>query len=352
MNTTVNAVLYKSKTLKNGEHPLMIRICKDNKKKYKALGISLHAQYWDFSKNQPRRNCPNRDEIERIILEKTKEYKEHIIEYKTTQKIFTAKILIEKVEKPVKAQTVHELLNLHIKRLEASKRLNYSLTFRDLRNSMIKYNKHLDMYFSDIDITWLKNYESWLRGCNLKENTIGIRFRTLRALYNLAIEENIVKADYYPFDTYKVSKLRQQTVKRAIHREDIVAMINHKSEVGRDGCFAIDLFVFSYLMGGINFVDIANLTMDNIHNNQLHYIRKKTKKLIHLPMQPQAMELINKYSTPKKTYIFPILDRIHNTEQQKANRIHKVITKVNKHLKVVGKDLNLPIDITTYVARH
>ena len=32
MATTVNVLCYKSKTLSNGEHPLMIRICKDGKK--------------------------------------------------------------------------------------------------------------------------------------------------------------------------------------------------------------------------------------------------------------------------------------------------------------------------------
>ena len=34
MNATVNVLCYKSKTLSNGEHPLMIRVCKDGKKKY------------------------------------------------------------------------------------------------------------------------------------------------------------------------------------------------------------------------------------------------------------------------------------------------------------------------------
>ena len=29
----------------------------------------------------------------------------------------------------------------------------------------------------------------------LAENTIGIRFRTLRAVYNLAIEQNLVKTE-------------------------------------------------------------------------------------------------------------------------------------------------------------
>ena len=39
MKATANAVYYTSKTLANCEHPLMIRYCKDGKKKYKSLGV-------------------------------------------------------------------------------------------------------------------------------------------------------------------------------------------------------------------------------------------------------------------------------------------------------------------------
>lgn len=105
-------------------------------------------------------------------------------------------------------------------------------------------------------------------------------------------------------------------------------------------------------MGGINFVDVSHLTRNNIQDNQLVYVRKKTKKLIRLPLQPKALELINKYSKLNNPYLFPILNSFHKTEQQKANRVHKVITKVNKRLKDIGKELNIPIDLTTYVARH
>ena len=42
----------------------------------------------------------------------------------------------------------------------------------------------------------------------------------------------------------------------------------------------------------------------------------------------------------------------HKTEQQRRNRLHKVITKVNDALKEIGKELGIPIDLTTYVARH
>lgn len=65
MNATVNVLLFKSKTLADGSHPLMIRICKDNKKKYRSLGVSLQSQFWDFEKNKPKRNCPNKELIQK-----------------------------------------------------------------------------------------------------------------------------------------------------------------------------------------------------------------------------------------------------------------------------------------------
>lgn len=105
-------------------------------------------------------------------------------------------------------------------------------------------------------------------------------------------------------------------------------------------------------MGGINFVDIASQTKDNVINNQLVYTRKKTNKLIKLPIHPTVYELFEKYHNPENPYLFPILFAYHRTEQQKANRIHKIIGKTNKDLKEIGESLKLPIMLTTYVARH
>ena len=52
MNATILVVCYKSKTLSNEEHPLMLRIAQDGKSRYKSLKISVDAKYWDFEKSQ------------------------------------------------------------------------------------------------------------------------------------------------------------------------------------------------------------------------------------------------------------------------------------------------------------
>ena len=63
MNATVNIICYRQKTLKNGQHPLMTRVSKNGKKKYKSIGISVHPDHWDFEKNRPKAKYPNRELI-------------------------------------------------------------------------------------------------------------------------------------------------------------------------------------------------------------------------------------------------------------------------------------------------
>ena len=62
--------------------------------------------------------------------------------------------------------------------------------------------------------------------------------------------------------------------------------------------------------------------------------------------------VLKEYKKSNEPYLFPILSSKHKTEQQRLNRLHKVITKVNKALKIIGEELHIPIKLTTYVARH
>ena len=353
MKATVNVLCYKSKTLSNGEHPLMICLCKDNKRKYISIGASVNPRFWDFDKNKPKRNCPNKEQLSKLIAETEQKYSEQILDYSTTGREYTLETLVETVDNSLKCKTVNDLFLHHIKQLMNENRLGYALSVRQVYTSLIKYKGNLDFFFTEIDVTWLKGYESWLRKQDLSENTIGIRFRTLRMIYNLAISEGLVKSDSYPFKKYKVSKLHKVTTKRAITKEEIKQIMDFDTS---SVCFykrlAVDIFSFSYLMGGINFTDISKLTQDNIDNNKLIYTRQKTKKTIILPLLPQAYAIIMKYKSDSRKYLFPILDNRKRTPMQIKDRITDVIATINYHLKAIGAILGIEQTVTTYVARH
>jgi len=112
------------------------------------------------------------------------------------------------------------------------------------------------------------------------------------------------------------------------------------------------MFTFSYLMGGINFTDMACLTDKNIEGERLVYVRQKTKKLIMLPLQEKAIEIMNRYRSPQRRYIFPILDNRERSPRQIRNRIYDVLANVNGYLEDIGKELGIELKISSYVARH
>ena len=354
MNAVVNIICYKSKTLSNGEHPLMIRISKDNKTKYKSLGISVHPDNWDFQKNRPLPKCPNRDIILKIILEKEIEYQKEILEMISSQKEYSATSLITSKNNKITVKSVGDFLEKIIEEYKKIGSVGYANSFKHSLNSLKSFcNNDLDFSFSDINIEWLKKYEQWLKKNGNNEVTIFTAFRNIRTAYNKAIAAKCTSKNSYPFIEYKLSKFDISTSKRAISKNNIKKII--ELDLNDEDFyikFSRDLFIFSYLCGGINFVDISELKSNNITNHTLYYIRKKTKKKILTPLSKEAMEIINKYSSDNN-YLFPILnEKIHKTELQKANRIHKVLGKVNSSLKKIAKMLDLNINLTTYVARH
>lgn len=350
--TTVDVICYKYKPLKTGELPLKIRISKDRKTRYINLGVSTKPEHWDFENNRPKETCPDKEMLESLISKNISEVRSKIVELKTEKTDFTATTLIEKVQNRKKSVTVGAVFKEEIEALRDAGRDGYADSMEQVYNSLIKFNKHLDLPFSDIDIIWLKRYEAWLRKKKLAENTIGIRFRTLRRIYNIALEKKIVKQEFYPFKAFGVARLHQETPKRAIKKDDVYKIFNYPTEnKGYYYKLAIDLFKFSYFMAGINFADMAYLTKKNIMDDQLVYYRRKTKKLIKLPLQEEAIEILSKYDNSSQ-YLFPIFSSFHKTAQQQKNRRHKVITKVNDALKAIGKEFGVTIDVTTYVARH
>lgn len=361
VNISVEAICFKSKVLKDGTFPIMLRLTQFGKRKYVSLGVSVNKQFWDFGKNKPRRNCPDKDFLLAVIERGISQYRSQINQLKAEGRDCSLEALVEKINKPVVRQTVRGYLDDYIDLLKAQGRLGYAIIHEELKQSLQHYSPSLEIPFSDITVSWLRGYELFLRNRGNKENALGIRFRMLRTLYNRAIEDNLVKRDSYPFHQFKVSTFSEQTAKRALPKKaiqmissmDLHSITPYYSpylELGRD------LFLFSYYSCGINLVDMAKLKQKNLREGRISYIRQKTGKLISFPVQLPAMDIIVKYRTDKwseEDYLFPILDRHkHITQTQIHDRIKKANKGINKALRKIGSQLNLPLDLTTYVARH
>ena len=136
MNTTISIICYKSKTLSNGEHPLMLRITQNRKIKYKSLNISISEKHWDFKKNIPKSNCPNKDLILKIILKAKLEYQQKVLEKKANDEEFTATSLINETNDEIKAKTVEEFYQLTINELREKGQIGNSYAYLNSYNTL------------------------------------------------------------------------------------------------------------------------------------------------------------------------------------------------------------------------
>ena len=357
MNASLSVVCYKSKRLSNGESPLMLQVSKGGKRQYQSLGVSVNPKFWDFSKNKPKSNCPNREYILKLILNKQAELQQRMLELNAEQKEYTTTTLLHDEHRKFELKTVKQFYQELIEQYKANEKCGNRLIYKSSYNSINVFtNGNLEIPFSAIDVAWLNKYEKWLRSKGNKETTMSLMFRTLRSAYNKDIENKCARKSDYPFNDYKISKFDVSTEKRAIAKADVLKFSTDVHSIGKQQYVQLskDIFIFSYLCGGINFTDIANLTKDNIiEGKRLHYIRQKTGKLIKLGLSEEALKIIKRYAVESKGYLFPILNaQLHKTPLQKQNRIHKMLGKVNKNLKLLAAQLGVEANLTTYVARH
>lgn len=89
MSYTVKPICYKSKILKDGTSPIMIRICKARKVRYSSIGVSINHELWDYKNNVPKSKCPDREKILLIIANKIREINEVILDKKVKEQDFT-----------------------------------------------------------------------------------------------------------------------------------------------------------------------------------------------------------------------------------------------------------------------
>ena len=157
-------------------------------------------------------------------------------------------------------------------------------------------------------------------------------------------------------DGYSISKLKQETAKRALTEEEIEQFIDADVIEPSSTYDAKNIFLFSFYNMGMNFIDIAYLTWHNIDNDRIFYIRKKTNKPITIKILPPVKDILDYYAqfTDEDDYIFPILSEIHKTSLQKKTRVKTAIKKINDELKDIGKiaEIDKSFALTTYVARH
>ena len=199
--------------------------------------------------------------------------------------------------------------------------------------------------FSDIDKEWLQRFDKWLDKTH-SVNSKAIHYRNIRAVFNDAIDDELT--ENYPFRRFKIRT--EPTRHRNLTVEELRSLINapQTSKNLRKEREYIDLFVLSFLLLGINLVDMRDM---QIVRGRVEYRRAKTHKLYDIKLEPEAKEILAKYSGGK--HVVNIFDRFtdyHQLNRQINRGLGAVGRPTGKQSKVLGSG---PFEgVTYYWARH
>jgi integrase len=356
---SVKVVLKTGKLLNNGEYPIYIRLTQNRKSSYLSIGASSKLEHWDLKKNVPKKNHPLHKHLQILIDTKVTEANKMLLQMETNGTQMSSYELKQKSRPDRRAAilTVGGYFDEVVERLEHANRVGYADAFHNTKNSLMNFRDQRDFTFSEVTPAFLVKYEAFLNSKNLAANSIFLYLRTFKTLINYAKDEDRVSKDYNPFQNMSFAQYRRvKTRKRALPKDDLMKILSLDIEPDNKVFHFWNYFRFSYLCWGINFIDTAHLTWDNISNGILHYRRKKTDDLFQIPILPMAKEILDYYRTQPhhedNKYIFPILNETHTTALSKSYRLKKVRSQYNKALDEVAKLAGLNINLTSYVARH
>lgn len=349
-------IVQRAKALSNGLYPIYLRVTKDRKSKFITLKLSCEKSQWNEQKSEFRKSVKHYQQFNNSLDEIWKRAEKIVsdalgrgddISLDEFEELFFNFKLDRKV-------TVNDYWDEHIEDMNKSGRTGNARFFKDSKNSFFKFLQDKTIYFKDITPAVLDKYEVFLRSNGGIDSGIAVKMRALRALYNSAIKKGFAHKEHYPFDAYKLSKLKGKGNKRALSSDDVMKIRNLDTEKHPTLLNTKNYFLFSYYTGGMNFFDMMKLTWESVVGDRIIYVRSKTKGRFTIKILEPVQEILDYYKNQDRdtNYVFPIILREDSTPIQLEYRKEKTLKRFNKDLKKIADICEIEHKITSYVARH
>ena len=260
-----------------------------------------------------------------------------------------------------KPGTVSMAYLMYIKKLLREGRIATAANYHCSYVSIKKFRG--DVRFTDITPSYLTQYENWLISQAVSKTTVGMYLRPLRALFNEAIEEGIIKREKcYPFGRRKYRIPTSKNIKKSLELNDIKKIYYYECDPELESeQRARDYWLFSYFGNGMNPKDIACLKYKNINEDYLTFERSKTERAMRSDPKPITVFLtedmkaiIKRWGNKNKSstnYIFPIMEDGMSPLRQ-YELLQLFVSFINDWMKRILKKLCIDKKATTYVARH
>jgi integrase/recombinase XerD len=334
----------------DGKFNIIFRIT-DHKKVYTInSGISLPQHYWDERKGQVDKTHPNAKLLNIKLSKHYFKIEQAVLSLDDEFSIDKLKAILSGKPQVEAPETFQVFADKIIQQMMEANRMGNALVYQTAVNRLIAYCGK-DVSFEELNYKLLDQFSHHLTTSGLKINSVSNYFRSIRAIYNKAIKMKVVDRSFYPF--HDVSIKSEKTAKRAVLKEDILALIKLPLDENSATKMALNYFMLSFYLRGISFTDLAYLKQSNIIDGRIEYKRRKTHKNYSVKLFPIAENIMNQMHASKSDYLLPIIPIGVTEDSVRAKRIiHQWIKTTNKYLKRLSAEVGLCSPATTYTSRH
>lgn len=334
----VTFLLDRRRAKKDNTYPLKLNIYVFSANISLNTGVNICANQWD---GKAVIRHPHAKKYNLLLASRKAKIESFLIELSYQDIPVSSKELKRKIDFLLKRSTINsdvvttanEFVEYYRKVIQKKVKYRTKELYKYTFAKICEFEKDIDNFsFEKLDKEWLYNFDMYLMEKGLSVNSRAIDMRNIRCVYNAAIDDDVVSLSSYPFRKFQIKK--EETFKRSLPVEDLR---NIKSVDLEPYLIPYrDIFMLGFYLIGINLIDLVNLKHESIVSGRLEYRREKTGRLYSIKLEPEAMELIEKYKGEKN--LLNIMDRY----QDYRNYTYRI----DKNLKKIQNKL------TTYWARH
>lgn len=259
---------------------------------------------------------------------------------------YTADDVIDEFNRYSHEYTLFNFMEGIIAKLKQNGKIRTAETYKATLNSFKKFRQDEDIMLDCLNSEVMEAYEAWHHNRGVTPNTISFYARILRAVYNRAVENEVIE-NRSPFR--HVYTGIDKTVKRALPLEVIKKIKGMDLSLNAALDFARDMFMMSFYLRGMSFIDMAYLKMSDLKSGYITYRRRKTGQQLTIEWTNDMQLVLDKYPENESDYLLPIIKTVGINERCTYRNVGY---NINRGLKQISQMLNLNFRLTMYVARH
>ena len=259
---------------------------------------------------------------------------------------YTADDVIDEFHRYANEYSLFNFMESLIVKLKQNGKVRTAETYKSTLNNFKKFRQNEDIMLDCLTSDVMEEYESWQYNRGITPNTISFYARVLRAVYNRAVENEIIE-NRNPFRHVYTGV--DKTVKRALPLSIIKKIKTLDLSLTPALDFARDMFIMSFMLRGMSFIDMAYLRKSDLSNGYVIYRRRKTGQQLTIEWTKEMQMILDKYPENISDYLLPII-RNRGINERYAYR--NVGYNINHNLKMIAKRVGITIPLTLYVARH